>query len=200
MIIGLHGKLQAGKDTTFERFQDRCRGLVQVERLSFADPLKDSACALLDITRDQMEAMKVLPHKMIKILLPDPTGPEDVMKTFSMREFLQRYGTESHRDVFGDNFWVDQALAKVTDPNKVYVITDCRFENEASAIYGAGGVVIRVLGPEGNSDTHASEKPLGDEYIYDTIDNSVRNDNFANLDNEIEEILMRLVTVQEVLV
>ena len=190
MILGLHGRLQAGKDTTFAEIEASLRGLVFVERLSFADPLKDSAAALLGITREELELMKVDPVQCITVRVPLDEGYRYRTINLTGREYLQRYGTESHRDVFGDNFWVDLALAKATDVSKLYVITDVRFPNEADAIHAADGGVIHIIGPQGKAaGGHSSEQALPDEEIDWEIDNSVRGDDFAHLQGEVGKFI-----------
>jgi hypothetical protein len=77
-------------------------------------------------------------------------------------------GTEVGRDMFGDNFWVDQALREVQDDD-LAVFTDCRFPNEAQAIKDRGGVVWRVERPGfGPVNGHASETSL-DDWDFDGI-------------------------------
>ena len=111
MLIALHGKLQSGKDTTFERIQ---KFVPDAERISFADPLKDSVAALLEISREEIELMKLTDDWAVKVYIPSERFPNtNIVNSMSMRQFLQRYGTESHRDIFGDDFWVKQALKKV---------------------------------------------------------------------------------------
>jgi hypothetical protein len=190
MIIGLHGRLQAGKDTTYERMADMYSGLMKVQRLAFADPLYESAAASIGVTPADLRHWKMKPEVRLQIKHVDASP---AILSISIREYLQLFGTEGHRNVFGQSFWVDQALDKATDPDTLYVITDCRFENEAQEIYRHGGYVIEVVGPEGTKSTHASEVRLGDEYIYDTIDNTVRDDAFQNLESGIEHIVKPLV-------
>lgn len=94
----------------------------------------------------------------------------------SGRTFLQRYGTEAHRDLFGDDFWVDALLPleikkfhgdearwqKNFPTSDIAVITDVRFENEAERIRDLGGQVWRIDRPDlpETEDQHASEQAL----------------------------------------
>lgn len=186
-LIGLHGRLQAGKDTTYERIARMCEGIYRVEQLSFANPLKDSAAALLGITREELERMKVDPGVSISVRVPlDEFGYRYRTVTLTGREYLQRYGTESHRDVFGDDFWVRQAMDKVTQLGTVYVVTDVRFPNEVAAIQDRGGYLAHVIGPEGvAAGGHSSEQALPDDVFDFVIDNTVRDDDFAFLDEQV---------------
>lgn len=66
-----------------------------------------------------------------------------------VREFLQQFGTEQGRDVYGEDYWVRTTAGFLTslesenDVHKV-VITDVRFPNEAAWIKAQGGVVVRM--------------------------------------------------------
>lgn len=199
-LIAFHGKLGSGKDTAGERLAEMVS--VPTERLSFAAKLKESAAALLDIPVEDWETYKNDPE--VKVYLTNGYEPapksawhgEDlleqprIVREFTAREFLQRYGTESHRDVFGSDFWVQQALASYVyeNQNKLTYLTDCRFENEANAVKALGGYVIEVEGPNDNTGSHQSEVRLPDSLIHFTIDNTRRDDDFADLDRQLASI------------
>ena len=187
--------MQAGKDTTYERI--KLYSAMPVERVSFADPLKDSAAALLDVTREELEWMKLDDAISVSIRVPLGPAPDYRYRTIGMtgRQYLQRYGTESHRDVFGTDFWRNQALDKCIDPEILYVITDVRFDNEARGInsFFGGGYLAHVVGPEGKAaGGHASEAVLDDELFQFEINNVVRYDNYAMLDSEVKDMLSTL--------
>jgi hypothetical protein len=209
MLLALHGRLQAGKDTTFERIKYLASQLPEhtipgvpgktfpefseVTRIAFADPLKNSAAALLKVSREELEWMKVSEIPTVTVRVPLSGNPDDYrFRTVSLtgREYLQLYGTEAHRDIFGDSFWVDQAMEQANrgGNRSLFVITDCRFPNEAQAVKQRGdGYVVHVVGPEGKAaGGHSSEQVLDDDLIDFEIDNSVRGDDFANLDYEIK--------------
>jgi len=98
----------------------------------------------------------------------------------SVREFLQRLGTDAIRDGLHTNAWVNALMAGYTKtvsdcgtskkgttvkcskyPN--WIITDTRFPNEAEAIKKAGGIVIRVDRPGVKPiNDHPSETGLDD--------------------------------------
>lgn len=191
-LVAFHGRLGSGKDTAGERLAAMVD--VPTQRVSFAAPLKQSAAALLDIPVEDWETYKNDPETKIYLtsgyeavehtLAGSIEGPK-VIREFTAREFLQRYGTESHREVFGDNFWVEQALGGYYTDNSLTYVTDCRFVNEAEAVVIRGGVVVRVIGANEETGTHASETPLPDDLITFEIDNSIRGDDFASLDNAL---------------
>lgn len=98
------------------------------------------------------------------------------------RECLQIVGTDAMRNNVHPNVWVNALFADYipahTDhvpggfdyPN--WIITDCRFENEAQAVKARGGVVVRINRPGVEAiNAHASETAL-DNWNFDfTINN-----------------------------
>jgi hypothetical protein len=136
-IIGLSGYAQSGKDT-FARILAEDHGFSVAH---FADALREACRALNPIVCTETglrwaEAEEACGYEVAKA---DPCfGAE-------FRGVLQRLGTDVARDMFGQNVWVDAALAKHVGGSVVYA--DVRFPNEADAIYEAGGVVGRITRP-----------------------------------------------------
>jgi hypothetical protein len=193
-LIGLNGRLHSGKDSAVQFIREGTNE--RVTRAAFADKLKLSAAHALGLNPVDTAAAVSLCN-LIKeqghIVLAIDGDPKDFYY-ISGREFLQVFGTESHRDVFGYNFWVD-ALLPVPDiafheavkvaintlqqrypDTDVLVITDVRFENEAQRILNLGGEIWWIdaearLGPL-PEDAHVSEHPLESNLITTTVDNN----------------------------
>jgi hypothetical protein len=167
MIIGLNGLKSSGKSTAAD-YLIASYGFVPV---SFAQPLKDSVAALLGITLEEIEEWKNDPEA--RIIVQRPNGMRSSM---DFRTFLQRYGTEAHRDIpeFGPCIWSDMADEKLQGPGN-YVVADCRFVNECNVIHFNGGKVIRVLRDAAvTGDEHESEGALPPECIDAELDNNGR--------------------------
>lgn len=200
MLIGLNGQLGSGKDTVYERAvelvaqynEEQGYPQVPVQRVSFADKLKDSAAALFGVDRQFFEDFKNDERVQIQIVAYDKKGapPTGTYQSMSVRTMLQRYGTESHRDIFGDDFWVNQALYNVSHNTSLVFVTDVRFPNEVDGIKKIGGSLWKVVGPnDTDNPTHASEQILP-EHLFDVIVmNKVRDDDFASLDATIVRLL-----------
>lgn len=192
MIIGLHGKMGSGKNTAALRLAQIAPPVVEV---SFAAKLKESAAALIGCTVADLELWKNDPSKCVAVGgLYDGLGFQQT-RVFTVREYLQRYGTEAHRDVFGADFWLDAALpvppehrGKIADwyGDALYVVTDVRFPNEAVRVRELGGIVVGVRGPETDTGNHASEQVLDCDVW---IDNTARDDGFAALDGGLRNLL-----------
>lgn len=185
MLIGLHGRKQAGKDTVFQRAAHIMADVYPVERVSFADLLYESAAASLGVSVEALQDWKSKPRVTVQV----KSGPF-VLRRHTIREYLQRYGTEAHRDVFGTDFWVDNV--RLEHDRRIVMVTDVRFENEAVAVMRAGGRVVHVLGPddvERAGDWHASETPLPADLIDVVLPNRVRDDGFRSLDEHLATLL-----------
>jgi len=153
MIIGLTGLKGSGKDTVGAYLVKQ----YGFERRSFADKLKESAAALFDTSPVYFDEWKNDPTAIMKI-----TTNEGLTTQVSMtvRSFLQRYGTEAHRDVFGEDFWIDQVLpVGGYYAGRAIVVTDVRFENEENRIVQLGGQICVVERPGLDlKDPHRSEQ------------------------------------------
>jgi dephospho-CoA kinase len=198
MIIGLCGEKQSGKDTVAAYLIKH----YEFERRAFADPLKRSVAALLGIPYHEVDLHKNDATVHISLGYHNTVVSEDAQAAFphlsswspiveplTFRSFLQRYGTESHRDVFGEDFWVDQTLPiNGYYPGRKIVLTDVRFENEAERVRQIGGSVVRIYRSQTlNKDSHPSENydfPV-DHILYN-------NDGLNELWNKVEMLLMLL--------
>lgn len=208
MIIGLTGKKGAGKNAVAKLLA--LHAPKKVVEISFAAKLKDSAAVLLGCTVADLENWKNEPSRIVTTgqlvdgleVVPD--------RTQTIREFLQHYGTEAHREIFGQDFWVDAALpldgaragATITYDDAMYVVTDVRFPNEADRVAELDGIIVQVVGPpeiEQSGDGHASEIPLDFDLIDYSIRNTKRNDNYASLDFEVRRLLHNLEAEGELL-
>lgn len=177
-IIGLTGRAGAGKDTAAAFALDWCaeRG-IPADRFAFADPLKVSAARALGFkgtTEQCVEFCNVLkqPGQVLHLHHPNGSelGPSRINTELGTgRQFLQWYGTEAHRDVFGSNFWVEvteRKLAEAAGTLAVAFLTDPRFDNEADMIHAHDGEVWRVVRPgQETVEEHASEAGLPEEQI-----------------------------------
>lgn len=102
-----------------------------------------------------------------------------------MREWLQRYGTEENRDVYGDDCWVRVTYGWLRLLKQFYgfgkiVIPDVRFHNEADMIHAMGGKIIQLYHGDREyplDGTEAADHPSESEMdTYGEIDATLVND------------------------
>lgn len=80
-------------------------------------------------------------------------------RKMTVREFLQKMGTDSLRDHLHKNVWVNALFADYEEECK-WIITDLRFLNEYDAVKAWGGITLRVTRPGTEVGTHPSEIEL----------------------------------------
>jgi len=106
------------------------------------------------------------------------------------RKLLQVLGTEGIRDALHENAWVNALFADFVKDESHWVISDCRFPNEAQAIKDRGGIVIRVERPGLDSkDTHPTETAL-DDWEFDHV--IVNDGDLAELEEKVMTLLNEL--------
>lgn len=206
VLIGITGTKGSGKGAvaSFVAEWANERGLLAVDR-GFADKLKWAMARIFWPKISMEDALvwanefKNLDHAHVLIGDLVVSGYEE-FKSISGRELFQHGGTEMGRDVFGENFWVDQLLPleswqanfrrmilPITELQSadVATISDLRFPNEARRIARLGGSMWEVRRPGFESDGHASEMPLERKLISASIDN---NGNLISLRKKVYEL------------
>jgi hypothetical protein len=170
ILIALAGEAGSGK-TTAARLLARHFGFT---RASFADALKRSAAAALGVPVSLLEDSKRDQHYRVALL-----HDGDVIRELTVREFLQHYGSEAHREVFGPDFWTLALEAQLDLDGGRIVVDDLRTPNEARWVASLGGQVYRVTNPRvcpSNGLLHETELPLPDSLL----DGEIRNNGSAD--------------------
>lgn len=189
-IIGVNGERGVGKDTFFKFLKKHSS--LNLERDAFADRLKVSAAAALGINEDPIAwANDCKENLEIIVVRTDEGDPNNgvIEHSLSGRQYLQFYGTEAHREVFDEDFWINQVLDAPRTCD-ILVITDVRFPNEAEVIRKRGGVVWRVnRDMDREADTHASEQRLPDNLVDMEIDNNARPRELDATAKELADLL-----------
>jgi len=163
VIIGLTGRAGAGKSTVAE-YLNREYGF---ERCSFAAPLYESAAALLGCTVAELQKWKNDSRVRLEVNAYYPSTMQPPLQ-MTIRQFLQRYGTEAHRDIFGEDFWSERPWINWTLDSR-WVFDDVRFDNEAKAVREHGGAIVRIDRSDarlyGEAATHPSEAGVPADYV-----------------------------------
>ena len=178
MIIGISGYSGSGKDLVGTIIQEISLNKWHIKK--WAGKLKTIASILTGIPVENFED-----QEFKKTLLGPEWGtvkdiPLNGVPVFadiqfnslmSVRDFLQKLGTDAIRDNLHENTWVNATLADYTNESN-WIITDTRFPNEAEAIKKAGGIVIRINRPGVQPiNPHPSETSL-DDWNFDAVINN----------------------------
>lgn len=129
-LIALTGPAGCGKDTLADAITHW--GV----KYSFALPLKQALNAMFGWTMEQWDD-RVWKEAVIPWLGKSP------------RQLAQTLGTEWGRELINPELWVllfkqRYAAHRAQFGNRPFVVSDCRFDNEAIAVAQLGGVVVRV--------------------------------------------------------
>ena len=155
MIIGLSGYAQSGKDEVAKILVEK----YGYQRLAFADAIRDLLYESNPIVNELASGIK---HAV------DQRGWDEIKKVPAVRTLLQNTGVAA-RTVLGDDVWVIAVLRKIEKLRYNYVISDVRFENEATMIRKCGGEIWRVKRPGIEAvNGHVSETEM-DHYKVDRI-------------------------------
>ena len=161
-IVAICGFIGSGKGTVGDILV-RDYGFIQE---SFARPLKDAAAIIFNWDRKLLEGDTKESREWRNV--PDKFWSNALGREFTPRLALQLLGTEAGRNVFGEPIWTS-ALINRLDPNKDYVITDCRFVNEYKAVKSVGGYVVQIKrGPDPEWLPAAKEFLQGEHTFMDT--------------------------------
>lgn len=211
MIIGLNGYAKSGKDTVATMIQQ----LTAVNNVTpwvikkYSDKLKRIASLLTGIPSESFEMQEVKESFLNEEwdtwgykgrndgdgVMPKFTG-DPYRKRMSVRELLQKLGTEAVRNNVHEEAWVNALMAdykpsKMSEhsPSK-WIVTDVRFPNEAHAIKARGGIIVRVnrsgIGPINNHPSETSLNNWDFDYI---IEN---NGTLEDLRNTVELLIQKL--------
>lgn len=189
MIIGISGYARTGKDEIAKVLVEE----FDFERLAFADKLRECVYAmnpvvLWDYDFGPLPKDRYVSYIPLKWVIDTYTwdGYKSTGWGTHIRKYLQRFGTEVGRDLLGQDIWVD-ATFMTLDVTKNYVVTDCRFANEAKGIITKGGKMWRIDRPGvGPVNDHISEIGL-DQFPFD-----VRINNDGDLTDLAESVRLLL--------
>ena len=106
-------------------------------------------------------------------------------------KLLQELGT-CMRKIYGDNIWIDKAVAEIKSHNGNVVISDMRFKNECGILKQMSAYTVKVTRRDRIIDRdplHISEVDL-DDYTFDyTIENNGTKEEFyAAIDDFVSKI------------
>lgn len=161
MVVGICGKARAGKDTAGAYLSKK----LGIPTVAFADALKLSAVAMFGITSDMAYGINYDREQIV-----EHWG-------ISVREMLQKLGTECAREVFRDDFWVRrlQQLVRI-DPcySEGFIVTDVRFDNEAQWVLDMGGKMVHISRRDSileSADGHSSEDGVNPNLVNSFVSN-----------------------------
>lgn len=185
LLIGLYSPLpMSGKSTAAAALEG-----IGYERLPFAGPLKRMVRSLLlDLGQSEEEVERAMTS--------EKEEPCILLNSVTPRRMMQTLGTDWGRQMIAADLWVrawkGRALSTLGDGCSI-VVDDLRFWDEAQVVKDFGGVVVRVLRPDGASSSfsgHASEGGLE----FWPFDHTIVND------GSIDDLQQQILQLHQVLI
>lgn len=163
-IIALTGLAGTGKDTAADILVTHCG----FTKLAFADALRSEVQAAFNVPAELLTRrdLKEMPTAELALVECDDMGLIGALVRAAMaastraldyawieaprspRQILQWWGTE-YRRAQRINYWLELLRDRIRqlhalDGRSRFVVTDCRFENEADLVRAMGGVVWQI--------------------------------------------------------
>ena len=170
MIIAICGHKFSGKSTV-ARLLHNATGY---EVRSFATPLKKMVCALVGCTMDDLEDYDYKENTEV----PEHLWAYCANGKHTIRALMQGLGDLMRKE--NPNVFIECTLNSEGD----FLVSDCRFPNEAKAVKARGGIVIKIVRPDVKaSDSHQSETRIDEiDADYTIINNSTLENLVSNVD------------------
>lgn len=151
-FIGLHGKMQSGKDTLAEHLRTGAEGYRCIT-VSFALPLKKACQTLFGGEHNNYFGTNEDKDQAT------PFWEERLGENFrSYRSILQWVGTDLFRAHMHPDFWLyalekylwdELDAGRIVAPRDIIVCSDVRYDNEANFIQRLGGLVAHIKRADG---------------------------------------------------
>jgi hypothetical protein len=207
-LISISGRMGSGKDTAGKIIQDILETNVgpfwTIKK--FASGVKELASIILDVPIEKFENQKFkesyLPsewntYRAVFSDRSDFHGWEVVTNQMTVREFLQKLGTDAMRNGLHTNVWVNMLMNEYKKFQKMvpdaqshfprWIITDTRFPNEYEALREKNALFIKIERPGIELNNHPSETSLDNHEFNYVIENS---GDIYQLQSKIREILI----------
>lgn len=207
-LISISGRMGSGKDTAGKIIQDILETNVgpfwTIKK--FASGVKELASIILDVPVEKFENQKFkesyLPsewntYRAVFSDRSDFHGWEVVTNQMTVREFLQKLGTDAMRNGLHTNVWVNMLMNEYKKFQKMvpdaqshfprWIITDTRFPNEYEALREKNALFIKIERPGIELNNHPSETSLDNHEFNYVIENS---GDIYQLQSKIREILI----------
>ena len=120
--------------------------------------------------------------------LKDNSSFEVYEHIMTVREFLQRLGTEAMREGLHENVWLNAIYSDFDFEKSKWCITDMRFKNELESVKKNCGITVRINRPNSIIIDHPSETELDNEQFDYVIEN---NGTLEDFEQKIDDLLQK---------
>ena len=206
MIIGINGKIGHGKDALASMLVKLDS---QLKIRKFAHPIKKLCAQLIGCSIKDLECQDFKNTTLSKVwdycTLSDNVkysyhstevacaikrGEYVSTHQMTVRDLLQRIGTDACRDMVHPDIWVNSMFSSYNLLVDNWIISDVRFPNEAQHIRYMGGILIKIIRTTTCTSYHSSECALDEFTNWDyVIDN---NGSLTDLQHKVTMIYNKI--------
>jgi hypothetical protein len=155
IVIGIHGAKSSGKDYAYQVMRQAFPNY-DFGKLAFADPIKAEVCRIFGLLDESQYDM--FKRTSVSYLLP---GYES--RSVPGRQVVREIGMLMRQ--YDENQFTRYVADRVDNgpENRIWVITDVRFDNEVKLLRRLpGGKIIKVVRDRVKYDGHVTEQELPD--------------------------------------
>lgn len=168
MIIGFSGPKGCGKDLAYQIIKQN-RPNVKIEKIAFADPIKQFLSFLLNIDLETYDKLK----RVNNLSLVD-SDTNETLTTIPGRQLVREIGMKM-RDYDEEQFNRYVFEQVINNPDVVYICTDVRFTNEVELIkHQCYGDIVLIERQGYNYDNHVTETMI-EYYDYKIINDDLQS-------------------------
>lgn len=168
MIIGFSGPKGCGKDLAYQIIKQN-RPNVKIEKIAFADPIKQFLSFLLNIDLDTYDKLK----RVNNLSLVD-SDTNETLTTIPGRQLVREIGMKM-RDYDEEQFNRYVFEQVINNPEVVYICTDVRFTNEVELIKNqCYGDIVLIERQGYNYDNHVTETKI-EYYDYKIVNDDLQS-------------------------
>lgn len=181
ILIGLTGVAGSGKNFVADQITAKYES---VRQIAFADPLKHVVHHMFDVPLEDCYTEKGKASKTWYSWMDCAPAVEEakyhslqidggLRSQMTVRDLLQWVGTDLVRACWNDRHWIMLAEQKIkAAAEDIVIVTDVRFPNEAHAVMGLGGTILRPVGRRSEGVPKHVSEAVDSIVVGGMIDNS----------------------------
>jgi hypothetical protein len=179
-VIAITGPKGSGKDTIGQIIK---QNYPNVETIAFADPIKKAIQHIFNMDPNDVDLYDTFKRSQVMYHIPlDPS----ITQSVDGRRIVREIGMMMRG--YDDKQFANYVKQCVQDqPNKTWVVTDLRFDNEYTMLKSIGAKTVKIKRPEYTYDGHITEREFNDTQVDYVIMN----------DNSLEYLRIRIEIVMK---
>ena len=165
-VVALTGSKGSGKDTVGQLITDAFGG----QTIAFADPIKNVVEHIFQLPVQGVGLEDHQAYDQFKRTRMTFDLPKFNMMSIEARHVVREIGMLMRE--YDDKQFNKYVKEKIeSDPNKIWVVTDLRFDNEYTMLKSIGAKVVKITRPAYTYDGHITEREFNDSLVDYTLMN-----------------------------